>query len=462
MGCPLFANSNSMSSTIRSQAPCGLLSEGHHFFSEPGPMKDHWPIPNLFANVFTKSAFLKHCCLLSLPSQEMSLNMDMKRILPVKASGVCPLGTQQIIDFVTELQRSEPWENIPLEFRWLSFDVIKIACSSFRLFTPATRSFQAWLHSGHWKSLPIHSTESENTWTLVLWKLMITGSLIKDNCVQVFLWYSILSKQCISSSLLIVAAEISNICFNVDFSPFCTTFRIVEQLFPMNVAAFNVVAMNIPHIIECSVQSSALLDILFCRIRTWFFTLLINSVVSLPTMNFSKSAFSGYPLNRVSPFFHERILRWIWRWTFPTLIDIVTEIAIVSCHTLPVGFPIANNLQEFFVHAVLFPDSSWPRRSSQNFRFWPKNSYFEFPARHFFSPQLAICDNQVLTSSDESPGRTIPIRSWVYQTLVFLICTIVSKMSSGWIFVIDNFVPSHFESNSWISPFRTAMVNRSV
>ena len=48
-------------------------------------------------------------------------------------------------------------------------------------------------------------------------------------------------------------------------------------------------------------------------------------------------------------------------------------------------FPIANNLQEFFVHAVLSPDS-WPRRSSQNFNFWSQNSYFEFLARYFFSP----------------------------------------------------------------------------
>ena len=45
--------------------------------------------------------------------------------------------------------------------------------------------------------------------------------------------------------------------------------------------------------------------------------------------------------------------------TFSTLIDIVAETAIVSFHTLPVGFPLPtiNNLQEFFVHAVLFPDS---------------------------------------------------------------------------------------------------------
>ena len=34
--------------------------------------------------------------------------------------------------------------------------------------------------------------------------------------------------------------------------------------------------------------------------------------------------------------------------------------------------PITNNLQEFFVHAVLFPDSR-PRRSSQNFHFCSQN-----------------------------------------------------------------------------------------
>ena len=64
-------------------------------------------------------------------------------------------------------------------------------------------------------------------------------------------------------------AVTSNICFKVRLSWFLTTLWIVEKFFPTNVAAFNVVAMNIPHIIECSVQSSASSDILFCRIRTW-------------------------------------------------------------------------------------------------------------------------------------------------------------------------------------------------
>ena len=121
-----------------------------------------------------------------------------------------------------------------------------------------------------------------------------------------------------------------------------------------------------------------------------------------------------------------RIRRRIRLSQFSTLINIVAETEIVSSRTLPVGLPLPTISNIFFVHAVLSPDS-WPRRSSQNFRFWLQSSYFEFPARYFFSPSFSICDNQVLFSSDESPGHTIPIRSWVSQTLVFLICTILPR-----------------------------------
>ena len=50
----------------------------------------------------------------------------------------------------------------------------------------------------------------------------------------------------------------------------------------MNVAAFIVAAMNIPHIIECSSPDSATFDILFCLFRTWSLTLFTNSAASLP------------------------------------------------------------------------------------------------------------------------------------------------------------------------------------
>ena len=90
IGCPLSANSSNTCSAILSQALCGLFSEEYHFFSEPGPINDHCPIPNLLASTFTTPAFAKHSSLLPFQSQEMSLNIDRNRILLVKVSGDCP------------------------------------------------------------------------------------------------------------------------------------------------------------------------------------------------------------------------------------------------------------------------------------------------------------------------------------------------------------------------------------
>ena len=95
-------------------------------------------------------------------------------------------------------------------------------------------------------------------------------------------------------------------------------------------------------------------------------------------------------------------------------------------HILPVGFPLPtiskNSLYTLFCPLILVHGVS-----SHNFHSWRQNSYFVCRARYFFSPSFSICNNQVLTSSDESPGRTIPIRSLIFQTLVFLICTILPR-----------------------------------
>ena len=53
-------------------------------------MNDHCPLPNLLAYKDTSRAFARHSCLLSLVPQELSLNIDINRILPVKFSGVSP------------------------------------------------------------------------------------------------------------------------------------------------------------------------------------------------------------------------------------------------------------------------------------------------------------------------------------------------------------------------------------
>ena len=95
---------------------------------------------------------------------------------------------------------------------------------------------------------------------------------------------------------------------------------------------------------------------------------------------------------------------------FSTHSDIVAETAIVSFHTLPVGFPLPtiskNSLHTpfcplIFDHGVLLKISnSVPKNLISNF-------LFDASLHHSFH----ICDNQVLTSSDESPSHTIPIQS---------------------------------------------------
>ena len=62
----------------------------YNFFSEPGPMNDHCPVPNFLAYKDTTRACARHPCSLSFPSQEMSLNIDINRILPVKFVGISP------------------------------------------------------------------------------------------------------------------------------------------------------------------------------------------------------------------------------------------------------------------------------------------------------------------------------------------------------------------------------------
>ena len=74
IGHPLPADSNNIFSAIMSQLPCGLSSFiEYHFFSEPGPINDHCPIPNFFASTLTALAFAKHSSSLSFVPQEVSL-----------------------------------------------------------------------------------------------------------------------------------------------------------------------------------------------------------------------------------------------------------------------------------------------------------------------------------------------------------------------------------------------------
>ena len=121
---------------------------------------DHCPIPNLLANTFTDSAFLKHSSLLSLLSQEMSLNIDINRILPVKVAGVCPkllrrswcLGTLRHAQ-VQHAQQSVPclvvivWRLCTHRCMAQVFPLrVRLVCPAFALLVGRTSCFRRGLH----------------------------------------------------------------------------------------------------------------------------------------------------------------------------------------------------------------------------------------------------------------------------------------------------------------------------
>ena len=55
-------------------------------------------------------AFAKHSSTLSLPSQEMSLNIDKNRILHVKVSGVSPKSLSRSVTLPQSCNVVNPWK----------------------------------------------------------------------------------------------------------------------------------------------------------------------------------------------------------------------------------------------------------------------------------------------------------------------------------------------------------------
>ena len=88
-------------------------------------MTNHCPTPNLLADTFTDSAFLEHSSLLSFLSQEMSLNIDIKRIFPVKVAGVCPKLRRRSLILSQSCNVVNPGK-VSLEFNRFSIDSIII------------------------------------------------------------------------------------------------------------------------------------------------------------------------------------------------------------------------------------------------------------------------------------------------------------------------------------------------
>ena len=124
----------------------------------------------------------------------------------------------------------------------------------------------------------------------------------------------------------------------------------------------------------------------------------------------------------------------------------------VSSRTMPVGLPLPTISKILCPHCFSFIISVSGVKILISYIF----------ARSFFFLLSSICDNQVLFSFwwISRSYNSSTVLSFSDSRILNLYNP--SKMSSHGIFVKDNRIPSHIESNSWISSFRRPLVNTSA
>ena len=142
---------------------CGLSSLiEYHFFSEPGPINDHCPAPNLFAHRETRLAFDPHSFSLTFDQQEKSLNIDIKKIHPVKFSDVSPYLNCELLTSSLSCNVLNPYKIFHSNSIGSPSILSKFLYSGDDLNHPNLSS-HASFDSGFSKILPRQNTESEKT-----------------------------------------------------------------------------------------------------------------------------------------------------------------------------------------------------------------------------------------------------------------------------------------------------------
>ena len=206
----------------------------------------------------------------------MSLNIDMKMIRPWNSSGGPLTFDRELLDFLTELQRIESWENIPLEFHWLTINCIQSAVLWWTL-----EPTQLFFPNSIWFWVLVHLSK-----TLCRIRAYVDFCALKTADLVHHLSKTNTSMKSLPSNLeslhrshLIVRIPISQICrTSVPLWDLLYFFwwnaTCLSNSSPVNTDASNVEDINIPHITECSSLSSiASFEHWFCLFRTWSFTL---------------------------------------------------------------------------------------------------------------------------------------------------------------------------------------------
>ena len=162
-------------------------------------MNDHCPVPDLFVKRETSRAFDSHSILLSFDPQEMSLNIDMKMILPVQFSGVSSyLNSKRL---TSSLSCNVVYPEIIFHSNSIgSTSILSKFLLFWRRFQPSQSLFPCIVRL-EWFSriFPRHNTESEETCTLVRWRLITLSSPINDRYSHEWFSQPIVSNPEISS-----------------------------------------------------------------------------------------------------------------------------------------------------------------------------------------------------------------------------------------------------------------------
>ena len=124
-GCPLSLNLIIINSATLSHSPPSLsLSVEYHFVSDPGARNDQRPAGNLLAKKDTSVELAIHFFSLSLvlPYDVIEHRHEDKSSLEVRWVAHF---VHELVDFFDDLQRSESWKNIPLEFHRFSVNCVQ-------------------------------------------------------------------------------------------------------------------------------------------------------------------------------------------------------------------------------------------------------------------------------------------------------------------------------------------------
>ena len=119
----------------------------YHFFSEPGPMNDHCPVPKPLCIQRYESTVCQTFFFIAFSVTGNVVEHRHKYNSSCEILGCFSQSVQQTFHFTIELQRIESWEDVPLEFCRLSTDSIKVSvalrrCNPFYSLLPSFVGFR--------------------------------------------------------------------------------------------------------------------------------------------------------------------------------------------------------------------------------------------------------------------------------------------------------------------------------